>query len=77
MLTVHLQTELGLNIYEIICEVRADLIKTGVTITDAYDMISDIHRKIFGNHEGSDDRRLSVSDTDYARHQVHAHCCSD
>ena len=74
-LTNHSQTELGLNIYGTISEVRDDVTRThtvaadthtivsGVRrdIADARVMISEIHRGVLESQKGIDDRHQSVS----------------
>lgn len=70
-LTVHSQTELGLNIYVTISNVRDDVANTHTAVAEVRQdvantraMVSDISRKILGSPEGDHvDRRRLVSDT--------------
>ena len=62
ILTVHSQTELGLNIYVAVSDVRDDVTKTHTVVADTHAVVSDIRRKMMGSQEGADERRRSVSD---------------
>jgi len=76
-LTVHSQTELGLNIYVTISNVRDGVANTHAVVADTHTvvaevrqdvantraMVSDISRKILGSPEGDVDRRRLVSHT--------------
>ena len=55
VLIVHPQTELGLNIYEAVSEVRDDFTNMHLTVTDTRAMISDMHRRMLGDQEGAND----------------------
>ena len=57
-LTVHSQTELGLNIYGTISEVQRD-------VADTQTMVSEIRCEILGSKKETNDQRRPVSDTEY------------
>jgi len=75
-LTVHPQTELGLNIYVTVSDVRDGVTNTHALVTDTrtvvsevrrdvantHAVVSDISRKVLGSPGGGDDQRRLVSD---------------
>jgi hypothetical protein len=76
-LSVHSQTELGLNIYVAVSDVRDGVTKTHTVVADTHTavaevrrdvanthaMVSDISRKVLGSPEGDDNQRRPVSHT--------------
>lgn len=69
-LAVHPQTELGLNIYVIVSDVRDGVTKAHTAVAevqrdvaDTHAMVSDIRRAMMRGQEGADDQRWSVSNT--------------
>ena len=69
VLTVCSQTELGLNIYVAVSDVRdgvtathAAVADTHVVVADTHAMVSEIHRKMTGSQDGADDQSWLVSD---------------
>jgi len=78
-LTVHPQTELELNIYVVVSDVRDTVTNTHAVVSEVRQdvantraVISDISRKVLGSPEGDDDQRRLVSDT-RVRPQMYAH----
>ena len=78
-LTVHSQTELGLNIYVVVSDVRGTVTNTHAVVSEVrqdvantHAMISDIGRKVLGSPGGDDDQRRLVSDT-RVHPQMYAH----
>jgi len=70
VLTVHAQTELGLNIYAAVSDVREGVTKTQtvvsdthVVVADTHVMVSDIRRQMLGSQGEADDQRRLVSGT--------------
>ena len=75
-LTVHSQTELGLNIYVTLSDVRDGVTNTHAVVTDTrtvvsevrrdiantHAIVSDIGRKVLGSPEEDDDQHRLVSD---------------
>ena len=69
-LTVHPQTELGLNIYVVVsdtCDGVTNFTHTVVCkvqqdVANTHAMVSDISRKVLGSPEGDDDQHRLVSD---------------
>ena len=76
ILTVHSQTELGLNIYVAVSDVHDGVTKTHgvvtnthavvtdthIVVADTHAVVSDIRHKMMGNREGADDQRQLVRD---------------
>ena len=76
-LTVYSQTELGLNTYVAVSDVRDGVAKTHTVVADTHivvadthtvvadthTMVSDIRREVLGSREGAEGQRRSVSDT--------------
>ena len=57
------QTELGLNIYATVSDVRDGVADTHTVVADTHAMVSDIRRKVLEGQEGAGDQRPSVSGT--------------
>ena len=69
-LTVHPQTELGLNIYVAVSNIcdgvtntHAVVSKVQQDVANTHAIVSDISRKVLGSPEGDDDQQRLVSDT--------------
>ena len=62
-LTVRSQTELGLNIYVTISDVRDGVTETRTVVADTHAMVSEIRREMLGSQNRTDNKRRSVSDT--------------
>ena len=69
-LIVHTQTELGLNAYVAISDVRDGVAKTHTTVAETHTvvadtqvMVSEMHRQMLGSQGEADDQRRSVSST--------------
>ena len=68
-LTVHPQTELGLNIYVVVSDIcdgvtntHAVVSKVQQDVANTHAIVSDISRKVLGSPEGDDDQHRLVSD---------------
>lgn len=76
-LTFYSQTELGLNMYvtvsdvrdgvtkthTVVSEVQHDVVDTRIVVADTHAIVSDIRCKMLGSQEGTEDQNQWVSDT--------------
>ena len=61
-LTVHTQTELGLNIYVTVSDVRDGVAKTHATVADTHAAVSEVQRGVADTHTVVADTHAMVSD---------------